>query len=208
MHLNINNEFSRLKSVILGHADNCGGQPHLDETYDPKTKEYLKKGIYPYEEDMIAEMTAFAKVLKKHNVEVIRPKNMPDLNQIFTRDICFVIDNKLVIPEILREREDEIDGIKKFISNVPENQILDSPIGVRIEGGDVILNPVFAQFKQQEQMMEQMQDGGGYEEEEPNFDMPEQEQEQAQEQTKKSMQSNPFVYDLNQMTEQLEKGEL
>ena len=43
MHLNINNEFSRLKSVILGHADNCGGQPHLDETYDPKTKEYLKE---------------------------------------------------------------------------------------------------------------------------------------------------------------------
>ncbi|MEY2925004.1 MAG: hypothetical protein RLZZ337_1552 [Bacteroidota bacterium] len=140
MQLNITNEFSRLKRVVLGIADSCGGQPHVDDTYDPKTKEYLKKGIYPYEEDMVAEMEAFAKVLKKHQVEVIRPKNMPDLNQIFSRDICFVIDDKLVIPEILREREDEIDGIQKFISKVPQSQILDSPIGVRIEGGDVIVH--------------------------------------------------------------------
>ena len=47
MQINIPNEYSRLKQVILGTAKDCGGPPHLDDTYDPKTKEFLRKGMYP-----------------------------------------------------------------------------------------------------------------------------------------------------------------
>lgn len=140
MQINIPNEYSRLKQVILGTAKDCGGPPHLDDTYDPKTKEFLRKGMYPYEKNMVAEIECFAKILKKHHVEVLRPNNIKHLNQIFTRDICFVIEDKLVIPEILQEREDEIDGIQNYLDQLTKKQILDSPLGVRIEGGDVIVH--------------------------------------------------------------------
>ena len=41
-----------------------------------------------------------AEDLRKHNVKVIRPKNTDGLNQIFTRDISFVIENKFIISNI------------------------------------------------------------------------------------------------------------
>ncbi|MBR9917968.1 amidinotransferase [bacterium] len=140
MELNIKNEYSSLEIVIVGTALNSGGRPHLEETYDPKTREFVRKGVYPYDEDMTEEMEAFAKVLEKHGVEVLRPKNIDNLNQIFSRDLCFVIDDKLIIPEIIREREDEQDGINHIVSQIPKSNILDAPEGVRIEGGDVIVH--------------------------------------------------------------------
>jgi N-dimethylarginine dimethylaminohydrolase len=143
MQLNIRNEFSTLEQVIVGIADNSGGRPHLEETYDPKTREYVRKGVYPYDEDMHEEMEYFVKVLERHNVEVLRPRNINNLNQIFTRDLCFVLDDKLIIPEIIREREDEQEGINHIIQKLSKDQIHDSPEGIRIEGGDVVLDDRF-----------------------------------------------------------------
>lgn len=138
MKIHVKNEYSRLRRVVLGIADHCGGPPHVDEAYDPKTKEFLTKGIYPHEEDMVEEMDAFCRVLEKYDVEVLRPDNTPHLNQIFTRDICFVLDDKLVIPDIIRERLKEQAGIQYIIDQIDEKNILRAPKGVRIEGGDVI----------------------------------------------------------------------
>ncbi|MDA8886405.1 arginine deiminase family protein [Bacteroidia bacterium] len=140
MKIQIPNEYSRLKCVVLGTANSCGGPPHLDDTYDPKTKEYLRKGMYPYEKNMVSEMESFAEVLLKHDVEVLRPTNIDHLNQIFTRDICFVIEDKLVMPEIIKERQQEIDGIQDYIKTFKTENILRAPDGVRIEGGDVIIH--------------------------------------------------------------------
>ena len=140
MKLNVTNEYSKLKTVVVGIADDCGGQRNLDEAYDPKTKEFLRKGIPPHERDMIPEMETFVGVLKKHGVEVLRPENLLNCNQIFTRDICFVLDNKLVIPEIIAEREAEQGAIQKYIDLINPTDILDSPDGVRIEGGDVMVH--------------------------------------------------------------------
>ena len=140
MELNIRNEFDRLEVVILGTAESCGGRPHLEETYDPKTREHLRKGVYPYDEDMMEEMDYLVRVLEKHNIEVLRPDTIEDLNQIFARDLCFVIDNTLVVPEIIREREDEQKGIQSSIDKIPASNILRAEQGVRIEGGDVIVH--------------------------------------------------------------------
>lgn len=140
MEINVKNEYNRLKRVVLGIASDFGGPPHVDETYDPKTKEFLSKGIYPHEEDMVEEMDAFRKVLEKYGVEVLRPKNTPQLNQIFTRDICIVCDDKLVIPDIIRERIKEQEGIQYVLDRIGSKQILRAPKGVRIEGGDVVVH--------------------------------------------------------------------
>jgi N-dimethylarginine dimethylaminohydrolase len=140
MNLGVSNEYGKLHTVILGTANDSGGQRSLDETYDPKTKEYMRKGISPNERDMVPEMEAFAAILQKHNVNVLRPNNLNGVNQIFTRDICFVIDNKFIIPEILRERKDEQDAMQQYIDQIDPSAILDAPDGVRIEGGDVVVH--------------------------------------------------------------------
>ena len=54
INLNINNETSSLKSVILGTAKKNGPTPKLEDCYDPKSKEHVLAGTYPLEADMIA----------------------------------------------------------------------------------------------------------------------------------------------------------
>ena len=73
MKLNIKNETGRLKSVVLGQPKSIGPVPTLEESYDAKSYYSIENGIYPKEEDIIAEMTAFEKVLKKYDVEVWLP---------------------------------------------------------------------------------------------------------------------------------------
>lgn len=140
MKLHISNEFDRLEAVIVGTAESCGGRPHLEETYDPKTREHLRKGVYPYDSDMMLEMEYLVDVLNKYKVNVLRPTSIQDLNQIFTRDLGFVVDNTLIIPEIIREREDEQEGISNCIAQIKDANIVYAPEGVRIEGGDVIVH--------------------------------------------------------------------
>ncbi|MFW2375385.1 MAG: amidinotransferase, partial [Cellulophaga baltica] len=93
LDLNIKDETSKLKAVILGTAKSCGPTPKPEEAYDPKSLEHILAGTYPVEADMILEMDAFEHVLKKHDVQVFRPKILKDCNQIFSRDIAFVIDD-------------------------------------------------------------------------------------------------------------------
>ena len=92
MEFLVSGETSRLRSVIIGIANSSGNTPVLSELYDPKSIENFKKGTYPLETDMIKELENFVGVLKKYDVEVFRPRLIKDYNQIFTRDIGFVID--------------------------------------------------------------------------------------------------------------------
>ena len=82
MKLYINDETSRLKKVILGIGESFGGTPDLENTYDPKSRENIKKGTFPIENDIIYEMDAFAKVLEKYDVEVFRPTVIENYNQL------------------------------------------------------------------------------------------------------------------------------
>ena len=70
MKIQIKNETNRLRAVILGTAQSNGATPTAQEAYDPKSLEHILAGTYPLEEDMVPEMEAFAKVLKKYEVEV------------------------------------------------------------------------------------------------------------------------------------------
>ncbi|MEJ1222975.1 dimethylarginine dimethylaminohydrolase family protein [Sediminicola sp. 1XM1-17] len=138
LHLNVTDETSRLRAVILGTAESCGPVPSPEEAYDPKSLEHILAGTYPKEEDMVKEMEAFAAVFEKYGVKVYRPKVFKDVNQIFSRDITFVIEDKLIKANILPDREIEIEAIKHVLADIPKENIITPPANVHIEGGDVM----------------------------------------------------------------------
>ncbi len=138
MIVHITNETNRLKAVILGTAISNGPTPTLKQAYDPKSAEHIKAGTYPIEADMVAEMDAFEQVFKKYDVKVFRPQVIPNCNQIFARDIGFVIEDKFIKANILPDREDEYQAIEYIISQIPKEKVIIPPAEVHIEGGDVM----------------------------------------------------------------------
>lgn len=138
LDLNVKDEVSRLRAVVLGRADENGPVPTLEETYDPKSAMNIRKGTYPTIPDMVNEMEAVNKVFEKYDVKVYRPKLIKDYNQIFTRDIAFVIEDKFIIGNILEDRSKEIDAIQYIIDEIKPENVIRFPEDAHIEGGDVM----------------------------------------------------------------------
>lgn len=138
LKLNVKNETSRLKAVILGTAVSNGPTPTAEEAYDPKSLEHILAGTYPVEEDMVKEMEAFNKVFEKYGVKVYRPELIENYNQIFSRDIGFVIDDVFVKANILPDRERELGAIQYIIDQIDPTKVVRPPEEVHIEGGDVM----------------------------------------------------------------------
>lgn len=139
LQLNVKNETSRLRAVVLGSAVSNGPTPTPEEAYDPKSLEHILAGTYPLEEDMVKEMEAFNQVFQKYNVEVFRPKKIENYNQIFTRDIGFVIEDIFIKANILPDRERELDAIQFVIDQIDPKKVVRPPEEVHVEGGDVML---------------------------------------------------------------------
>ncbi|AXG73178.1 amidinotransferase [Flavobacterium arcticum] len=139
LQLNVKNETSRLMTVILGTAKSNGPTPEEHEAYDPKSLEHIKAGTYPVEADMVKEMEALNAVFKKYNVEVYRPEVIENYNQIFSRDIGFVIDDIFIKANILPDRERELDAIQYIIDKINPSKVVRPPEEAHIEGGDVML---------------------------------------------------------------------
>ncbi len=129
-------ETAPLEAVVLGTPQSMGGVPELDKTYDPKSREHIIAGTFPKESDLKDEMENVRKVFEKYGVEVYRPESIENLNQIFSRDIAFVIGDQLVIPCVTQERKEESDGIEHITSQV-ENVLLPDE-HLFMEGGDVM----------------------------------------------------------------------
>ena len=116
-----------------------GKTPSLSETFDSKSYESVLYGVYPTEEDMIAEMGAFEAILKKYDVIVQRPRPVEGCNQVFSRDVGFVIDDKIIVANIIPDRQEEIDAYEDIYKQIPDRHIYNLPEAVHVEGGDVIL---------------------------------------------------------------------
>ncbi len=138
MRLNVNDETATLRSVILGTAALNGPTPSLEEAYDPKSRFHIKQDSYPLEADMIQELDDFAAVLVKHGVDVFRPEVIQNCNQIFSRDIGFVVNDCFVRANILPDREREIEAISHVLKHIDPTKILTPPQEVHVEGGDVM----------------------------------------------------------------------
>ena len=138
MKLNIKNETSRLRKVILGRADSNGPVPSLEDAYDPKSIEHIKNGTYPKEEEMIKEMDEVVRIFDKYGVDVYRPELLKDCNQIYARDIAFVIDDKIIKSHILPNRDKEIEAIRYILDQIPQENLIKLSDDAHIEGGDVM----------------------------------------------------------------------
>ena len=139
LNLNVNNETSKLKAVVLGTALSLGPTPKLEDCYDPKSREHVLNNTYPIEEDLTQEMQEFFDVLKKYNVTIYRPEKIENYNQIFSRDIAFVIENKFVFANVVEDRAKEIQGIKHVYDQIEDQNIIHLPESCHVEGGDVML---------------------------------------------------------------------
>ena len=137
--LNVNNEFARLRAVLFGTAQSNGPIPSAETCYDPSSLAHVLAGTYPTEADMQREMLAVMAVFEKYEVEVFRPTTILDCNQIFARDIAFVIDNKFIKSNILPNRSDEYQALELLLNKIHPEDIIELPEDCHVEGGDVIL---------------------------------------------------------------------
>jgi N-dimethylarginine dimethylaminohydrolase len=83
-------------------------------------------------------MEAFNQVFLKYGVKVYRPQLIENFNQIFARDIGFVIENTFIKSNILPDRERELEAIQYIIDQMNPAQVVRPPEEVHIEGGDVM----------------------------------------------------------------------
>jgi len=138
LDLNIQNETSRLRTVVLGTAFHNGPIPTIEECYDPKSKTHVVAGTYPKEQDMTFEMESVARVFEKYGIRVFRPKVIENYNQIFSRDIGFVIEDKFITANILPDRDLEISAIDHVLDQIPKENRISLPEDCHVEGGDVM----------------------------------------------------------------------
>ena len=137
--IKIENEYSRLKTVILGIANDLGNPPSIFDAYDPRSLYHIKNNSFPNETDLIKNVENFYNKLLKHNVDIIRPENISNCNQIFARDLGFVISNIFFMSNIVPARQDEIEGIENIINKFDVG-LVKLPEFMHIEGGDVIVH--------------------------------------------------------------------
>ena len=89
--LQVKNEYNKLTKVLMASVDTF----HLHEPIN-STQEYFYKNDPPVLSKMIAEQNAFAETLVRNGVEVVWADRRDDCtNQVNTRDVAFVVGNRL-----------------------------------------------------------------------------------------------------------------
>lgn len=140
INVNVHNETDQLDLVILGIGIDQG---IVERSINPKANKHLEEGTYPLEEDIISEIAEFEHLLLRNGVKVLRPKNIKNKIQIFTRDIGFVIGNKFFVSRMSDKRgQEEVDGIEYILDWIPSDrkiEIEQVPAEVSVEGGDIML---------------------------------------------------------------------
>lgn len=139
MNLNVKDEISTLKAVVLGQPGSLGPVPEPSATFDAKSFLSATTGTYPTEEAVYKEMSAFEKVLLHYGVQVFRPWTLENCNQVFARDVAMVIDDKIINSNIIPDREDEKEAYEVIYDQIAYNRIFNLPEKAHVEGGDVVL---------------------------------------------------------------------
>jgi N-dimethylarginine dimethylaminohydrolase len=137
--LSVNSETGFLKSVVLGIPNDIGPVPNIEECFDPSSIYHVENNTYPTAIDISKEMTDFLEVLNKYNVKVLRPENILNLNQVFARDLGFVIQDTFLISNIIENRYNEIPAIEHIINQMSADKVLKIDSNSKIEGGDVTI---------------------------------------------------------------------
>ncbi len=143
MSLNISNEFSTLRSVVVCWGDNI---PEYGK-YKTNDPEFTKFHPFAWNKQLLLkQQEKFFKVLKKYKVKLIFPKTKPVLpQQMFTRDTGFVIGNKLFYSgkRKFKVRNGEIEELLNVLQ-LPKEDVIN--INAYVEGGDVLVEGVNSAF--------------------------------------------------------------
>ncbi len=140
MKPNIQNEYGKLKSVVVSSAENF--DPNTIALNNETIKYYAELGQLPIKEKMLEEQHNFWKVLESFGVKVL-VANQVDLvkGQMFTRDICFVVGDKLFISSMAKEnRRGAFAGWSDILNLIDKESIIEVPKDFFLEGGDVIVD--------------------------------------------------------------------
>lgn len=143
IHPNIKTEYGRLRSVMVGIARKMGPKPAIEDCYDARSRESVELGTYPEVEDCMVQMTTLVEKLESLDIKVLRPEILESTNQVFTRDIGFVIDDQFILPNVIKDRADELHAIGYLVDSIPSSNIIMMPRGCFAEGGDVIVHEPF-----------------------------------------------------------------
>ena len=130
------NEYSALKSVVVGIADDC-----VIPSINPTIKLYEKEGTLPNISVLKEELERFARALEGEGITVHRPRNIIGQYQIYARDIAFVIGDTIVVSNMKEpSRQKEIAGIQYVLKEIGADNIVKLPSDAIVEGGDVIIH--------------------------------------------------------------------
>lgn len=140
MRIHVNNEYGKLKSVVVSSADYYNPE---DLALNNETiKYYALHGGVPTKEDILREQKDFWDVLKSYGVDVrVAAQVEGAKGQMFTRDLAFVIGEKLFISRMKKEnRRAAIEGWEAILSEISNEQIVRVPDDIILEGGDVLVD--------------------------------------------------------------------
>ena len=120
-----------------------GPKPAVQDCYDARSRESVELGTYPEVEDCMLQMATLVEKLESLEISVLRPKTLEATNQVFTRDIGFVIDDQFILPNVIEDRAEELHAIDHLVDSIPSSNIIMMPSGCFAEGGDVIVHEPF-----------------------------------------------------------------
>ena len=125
---------------MVGIARKMGPKPAIENCYDARSRESVELGTYPEMEDCMVQLNSLVEKLESLGVEVLRPDVLDATNQVFTRDIGFVIDDQFILPNVIEDRASEAKAINALLDRIPSSNIIMMPSGCYAEGGDVIVH--------------------------------------------------------------------
>ncbi len=135
MKVNIQNEFSKLKSVIVASA-----KTYFDHEAINDNQTFYYRMSPPSKELLLKQQDVFFETLLKNNINLLFSdpiEGCPDQHN--TRDPSFCIGEILFISSMKENlRKKEINGLSSIVNSV-ETPII-KLTGCTIEGGDIIVN--------------------------------------------------------------------
>ncbi len=135
--LGVYDETAPLRAVIVGVGTDISRKRHL---INPREAEAVAAGTFPTQDALRRQVQGLAETLSSHGVDVYHPHNIPDSDQIFTRDVAFVIGERLVRAHMAKpSRRDEYAQLDRVTARIDPACIIEPPSDVVIEGGDVVL---------------------------------------------------------------------
>ena len=125
---------------MLGTAAAMGAPPNIQDLYDPSSKKHLLAGTFPKKANLQQALTDLEQVFLRYCITVLRPDDVVDCNQIFARDLGFVVDDIFVRANIIPHREKELAGLTTLLTKIPSSQQLFFSNEVHVEGDDIIVH--------------------------------------------------------------------